>query len=374
MTRVRSLRRWLLALGLTACSASHGEQGNTSGSNWLRCTAVEECTAPEAVRCSQDGYCLDGEGKRIPEVRGTDPSGDGVDPGARSDAQAEAGGAVTPDAGTAAGADASADAQADGGMSMQSYALCDGTSAVRLAMAVEGGQVEPTYDFTNPYGHTFLFVLGTCHYYASSAWLQGTVEGDLSASQAAQIEQRLSLAELNSKIMYHDLESCPDAGPVWVRTASGYADCVCGCDSRAPALVGAVVAQAGTLRDELIAAGTAASGDVELFAVDWMDSGGPQPNDLSWPFAWSVSEVSVTQEELFQDRSVPKRRTLRDAEARSARMLRSMALARDPFSSRIRVVQSGKGYQIYVRDVLPAAVQQAIKQVRDAQAAVWRGM
>jgi hypothetical protein len=357
-------RTWLLALGLAACSASHGEQGNTSGSNWLRCNVIDECTAPEAARCSRDGYCLDSEDQRIPARLGAD---DG------SSARSDGGSTPTRDAGSdASGETPGGGGPGGGGMPTRDYALCDGSSDVRLAVISEGGQLEPSYVFTNPYGHSFLVVMGSCHYYASSGWMPGIVEGDLSTSQAQQIKQRLSLVQL-SQTMYHDLESCPDAGPIWVRAASGYADCVCGCDDTAPALVASSMAEAGMLRDELIAAGSALSGDVELFALDSGDTGA-QPNDLSWPFVWPISEVSVTQQELFADGSIPKRRTLHNAEAGSARMLRSMVRARDPFSQRVRVLQGGKGYLLYPRDMVPAAAHQAIKQVMEAQVAAWNAL
>ena len=58
------------AAWLAGCGLSHSE-GNTSGSNWLRCKTLSECAAPSAVACSSDGYCTDQEGERIDSQRST---------------------------------------------------------------------------------------------------------------------------------------------------------------------------------------------------------------------------------------------------------------------------------------------------------------
>ena len=51
---------------MLACSASHGANAGTSGSNWLSCTKVADCSgAQEAVACSADGFCVDARGERI---------------------------------------------------------------------------------------------------------------------------------------------------------------------------------------------------------------------------------------------------------------------------------------------------------------------
>ena len=88
---------------------------------------LDECASPEAARCSGGGYCLDADGKRIA---------------------------------------AHASVVDDGGPASQEYALCDGSDAIRLAVVSEGGFVDSTYEFTNRYGHSYLFVDGRCHYYA----------------------------------------------------------------------------------------------------------------------------------------------------------------------------------------------------------------
>jgi hypothetical protein len=50
--------------GLAGCGLSHSE-GNSSGSNWLRCKQLSECDAAEAVSCNGQGYCTDARGERI---------------------------------------------------------------------------------------------------------------------------------------------------------------------------------------------------------------------------------------------------------------------------------------------------------------------
>lgn len=55
----------IAALGLAACDQSHRSSGS-SGSNWLTCETVQDCSeAPEAARCSAEGFCEDARGQRI---------------------------------------------------------------------------------------------------------------------------------------------------------------------------------------------------------------------------------------------------------------------------------------------------------------------
>ena len=217
MMESRRQQAWWLMLVLAACSASHGEQGNSSGSNWLRCSTLGQCTSSDAVSCSSEGYCLDAAGQRIAAPAASDGTG---------------------------------------GVSTRDYALCDGSSDIRLAVVSEGGFLDSTYAFTNPFGHAFLFVDGTCHYYASRQWNLGSVEGQLSAAQAAEYTQKIQLQKL-SQLAYHDLETCPDAGIFWVRAGTGRADCSCSCDASAPALVAPLLDQVSDMHDALVDQGSA---------------------------------------------------------------------------------------------------------------------
>ena len=62
-------------------------------------------------------------------------------------------------------------ASGDGGgtASNGEYALCDGSDEIRLGVASDGGALDTAYELTNPYGHSFLFIDGHCHYYASAS-------------------------------------------------------------------------------------------------------------------------------------------------------------------------------------------------------------
>lgn len=55
---------WLALFALQGC-AETTEPQISSGSNWLTCEAVDDCDDGRAVRCSDDGYCLDQDGDRI---------------------------------------------------------------------------------------------------------------------------------------------------------------------------------------------------------------------------------------------------------------------------------------------------------------------
>jgi hypothetical protein len=74
-----------LALLLAGCEQSHAR--NSSGSNWLRCDTLADCSAAEqAVACDDDGFCRDADGERIAETSGPGPTGgrDGGPAGGRN--------------------------------------------------------------------------------------------------------------------------------------------------------------------------------------------------------------------------------------------------------------------------------------------------
>jgi hypothetical protein len=56
------------ALLVAACSDSHRANAGTSGSNWLTCKKLADCTAMgavNAVACSAEGLCVDAEGETV---------------------------------------------------------------------------------------------------------------------------------------------------------------------------------------------------------------------------------------------------------------------------------------------------------------------
>lgn len=256
--------------------------------------------------------------------------------------------------------DAKHGSAAGGGSASGSYTLCDGSSDVRLGAVSEGGQVETTFNFTNPYGHAFLFVDGKCNYYAGGSWLKDVVRGQLSQQRAAEIEKSLMLGRVDA-LDYHDEQSCPDAGALVLRTANGYADCTCGCDEKAPAGVEAALSAGGMLRDELFAAGDPLGGRLLLLAIvdDPPGSGAAIP---AWPLIWPLSDIAMTWE-AYTRKITPTTRLLEDDEAQVVRSLRANALKVDPYAGSLRATDLGKSYSLFMREELPDETQRAIEQL-----------
>ncbi len=246
-----------------------------------------------------------------------------------------------------------------GAGSANSYALCDGSQDIRLGVVVEGGFVETTYEHTNPYGHSFLFVDGRCHYYASESWLKGVVQGDLSQERAAQISKALALPRVQA-LDYHDAESCPDAGAVWVRTAAGYVDCTCGCDAKAPAGVEAAIDAAGELKLELLAEGEPLAGPIRLLAVVEDKPLGSGAGVAEWPLIWPLSDIGMTWESLSR-RIQLTTRLLSGRDAETVRMLRARRLESDPHAGSLQTTDLGKTYSLFMREELPESAQRAVE-------------
>jgi hypothetical protein len=248
-----------------------------------------------------------------------------------------------------------------GSASSESYTLCDGSRDMRFGFSSEGGFVETTYQFTNPYGHSFLFIDGHCHYYASGSWLQGVVEGDLDKARADEIVKSVGLAQVE-KLDYHDVESCPDAGVLWLRTAAGYLDCTCGCDAKAPKGVDQALNSAGSLKDALVDAGRPLAGSVVLIAILEEEVQSSNSPLQVWPLIWPLSNIAMTWE-AFTRKIEPIEQVLSDDEAAQARMLRAQAVKGAAASGGIRASDLGKVYNLFMRDELPDEAQRAIEHL-----------
>jgi hypothetical protein len=253
-----------------------------------------------------------------------------------------------------------ADGTSSGGSSGGTYALCDGSNEMRLGLSLEGGQVDTTYQLTNPYGHSFLFIDGRCHYYASASWLKGVVAGELSETRAKELAKSLDLKRID-QLDYHDVESCPDAGATWLRTSAGYVDCTCGCDAKAPKGIEAAIGAASELKDELAGKGSALAGPI-LLAVMVEEGTGAGRTLPAWPLIWPLSDVAVTWEAYTRKPDASLRRLSGD-EADAARTLRSEALASDPSASGVHVTDQSKTYDLFMREELPDEAQSAIERL-----------
>jgi hypothetical protein len=247
-----------------------------------------------------------------------------------------------------------------GAASGRAYALCDGSADIRLAFALEGGAVDTTYQLTNPYGHSFLFVDGRCHYYASGSWMKGVVQGDLSKARAAQLAQALDLKRIET-LDYHDVDGCPDAGVVWLRTHSGYTDCTCGCDATAPKGTEDAIDAAGMLKDELADSGAPLASTILLAAIlEERSSGGRAVQ--AWPLIWPLSDLAVNWE-TYTRKPDSSLRHLVGEEAEAARALRAEPLRADPYARGMQVSDQGKTYSLFMREELPDEAADAIARL-----------
>lgn len=283
-----------------------------------------------------------------------------LDASVNTDSGAETDADMAPNGDGSLPADGDATARADADEATE-YALCDGSDEVRFGMTVEGGSVEPTYPFSNPHGHRFMYITGRCELFAAPASAQlGTYRhGTLTPTQAAQLVDSLKLSSL-SGLSYQDVESCPDAGGTKLVIAGGYADCTCGCDDGAPAPVLEAFAALQTALQAVLVDTQPLAGPVAML-VEKLEGALPA-SARAWPFAFEAASVAVTQEQIFSywDGDFPSIELTGEA-ATTARELRAKALAANPYQGSIPVSDAGQGYYLYLRDVLPPAIETAIR-------------
>jgi hypothetical protein len=159
------------------------------------------------------------------------------------------------------------------------------------------------------------------------------------------------------RLDYHDAESCPDAGVTWLRTASGYVDCTCACDEKAPREVKQALEQAAMRQEALISGGASLDGPIALLALAEGKPTGSNAKLPAWPLIWPLSDIAI-EWEAYTRGVRPNARVLTGADADATRMLRAAA-SRDNAGA-LRVTDLGQVYNLFMRDELPDAAQSAI--------------
>jgi hypothetical protein len=268
----------------------------------------------------------------------------------------------TPDAGAGTGGSA-----AHGGSVAEDAAvadaLCDGSSELRLVYRVSGGFVADTFAFTNPRGHTYLAIDGSCHYYALDDYMRGIQTGSLSAADADALARDLHWRELAGwKWGVQQDMACPDASGVTLSRAHVSAGCSCGCDTAAPKGLADALTQAQRWVTRLTAAGKPLDGAVTGLAFEGASSGTSIPV-LDWPLTTAPSAVP----NLLHPRSEPtlwqgtgSYARFEGADAAKLRDLRSATLAASTITPGFALARdAGKVYELYVRDELPEATAKA---------------
>jgi hypothetical protein len=239
------------------------------------------------------------------------------------------------------------------------YVVCDGSERVRLAVrSAGGGPLEPTFGFTHPYGHSFLFVTGKCEYMAGGDLTHGVVTGSLSREQAERIQADLALERLPSFSKHQD-EACPDASVLFVQTATGYGECSCGCDDDAPTGLAQVIDAAGKLQQSLAKGTVAPDSVLDVIAFSTDDTSQVYQ---AWPLGFDLASIALPEADAYESENKNKVQQFEGADATSLRALRTSARAAVPDGSDVRVkTAGGQRYRIYVRDQVPSPFAEVIE-------------
>lgn len=232
--------------------------------------------------------------------------------------------------------------------------ICDGSDDIVLGYSVGGGQVESTYYITNPYGHSFLFLDGQCNYYVSLDYNQGLFTGRLLLDDEIQLATDIAWDSMAEMAAEPELDSCPDAGEsvIW---AQGYRmSCTCGCDPGPLADQKDAALQAMHARIEtLIAQGYPANGPLRAVAGEL----GPETGEeKAWPLDRALADVPNLVQDVQGGSFGDPAFFTGPADVVALRALRP---AMSTFGG-IQVRDAGTAYQLFMRDELPARVDQKI--------------
>jgi hypothetical protein len=239
--------------------------------------------------------------------------------------------------------------------------LCDGSTDLRLGYSADGGFVDVTFYFTNPYGHWFLFIDGQCNYYVSMGYREGIATGMLDAQQAEALALNVEWASID-ELTIEDVETCPDAGSDNVWAPDGRrVSCTCGCDE-GPVSTRKMDAL-GYMRDlmnELSMSGQSVTGPVSALA----SLASPSTDELAWPLDMAMADVPNLVHDLNDLGSSPQYALFEDAEdATALRMLRAQQQPGTPLS----VTDGQATYQLWIRDELPDGVSEAIDSFQSSE-------
>jgi hypothetical protein len=271
-------------------------------------------------------------------------------------------GATSPSAGTAA----------DGGLHPTDAPLCDGSDEIRFMYESAGGHVDDAYGFTNPYGHAFLFVDGSCRYFAGDNYMRGIASGTLTQAEADELSKDVHWRELDAWTWGVVGEfSCPDAGSVTLNKARVSASCSCGCDKGAPKGLEAALAKGYEWVERLVSEGAPLEGPISAVALE--ASAGVSDPPSAWPLTKTLSSIPNLIVERGDAKlwmgTGPWARFDDAADAAKLRELRTTLSKTDrPGSGSVHTfvqVQEGSNvFELYVRDELPDGVVKALAELK----------
>jgi hypothetical protein len=146
--------------------------------------------------------------------------------------------------------------------------------------------------FTSKLGTKFLFVAGTCKFWANDFAWAGTRSGTLSSEQATWVEREMHYAELARLEGQWLPDECYDAPTLTVTAGTSTLSCVCGCNR--PSTPGAVrdIDEAfPTVVAQLAELGALWGGPLRLFLVE--DQTLSDQSLLPWPLQRPVKEFTL---------------------------------------------------------------------------------
>jgi hypothetical protein len=368
MKRFVSKLAWL-AVMLSACAKSE-DPLNGSQTHFLE-TCDDSCPAPYdcicgvcTIECSQDAMCgahaddaqclapVSASCTELESVcdvtceRDRECASLGADFACSDGRCREQPGPLPADAGT----DADTPPEARG-------ALCDGSTDMRLGYTSEGGQVETTYEFTNPYGHSFFFLDGECNFYASADYHDGLYIGPISAGEAEALERAIEWDAIDELAAEVDDEGCDDGGTVTIWAPGYQVSCTCGCDETP---IGARKDTALQVLRALLDARVAESDHAATPTLAIASPTDDVPQTIAWPLDRAIDVVPSLVHDVNADGVDSFAVFDRNVDIQALRQLR----VNSQLSPSIRVTDVSGAYELHMRDAFPLGVQARINALR----------
>lgn len=227
--------------------------------------------------------------------------------------------------------------------------ICDGSPGIRLAMGYNGGgQTFPYTSVLSELGYDFLYVDGSCHYWAHQPlsvvdeyylW-RPYREGVLTPADEQRLHDAVSYGRPRTDTCVPQ-SAVPDAGAAFLWRGSGPRSCA---DD--------IFDATGSLRAELYSAATAVTGPIRIQIGK--DSHAEAPVIYDWPLVTPIDQFVI---ENWESRSF---RIDEVAAATALRSLREQAVEDNEASSRyfpgvisIRSKEANETYFMSLRDELP---------------------
>lgn len=246
--------------------------------------------------------------------------------------------------------------------------LCDGSNDVRFLMTNAGGFVDIGYDFYGTYGHQFLAIDGTCHFYVLTYAGQAVREGQLTPEQATQLSEDLVFGRLGD---YSDMvaEVCPDGTITTLWDPSGKTECGCICDApEQPAEWIQAIAKVREWVPVLYAAGEPYAGPLHRVYRATDPETPVSETAVRWPLSGEPTDIMAVDDYDFP---AAARVVEMEEDRRLLREMRAEWALENEWTAAIMMIApllipGGIGqaqYQVFLKDVLPEQVDARLEEV-----------